>query len=116
MEDILDMKRFEIKDTEEQILMFKVKEFQCMAVKSNMGHWCAYIIIPEGHRFHGQNYEDIDIDCHGGLTYEGTLDQYESKLNGQWAIGWDYAHAMDVNALTTEAMIREDIANVVDQL
>ena len=54
------------------------------------------------------NYDDLDIYCHGGITYaenylrllgdindDGTDWEYELKdTSGVW-IGWDYAHCDD---------------------
>lgn len=43
-----------------------------------------YAKIPAGHPWHGRNYDDIDVEIHGGLTYGG----------GEW-IGFDTVHAGD---------------------
>ena len=57
-------------------------------------HPCCYIEIPEGHRYFGVSYDDInDIECHGGLTYSDSNNWFETKHG--WTIGWDYAHAND---------------------
>lgn len=44
-----------------------------------------YVQVPDNHPFYGLDYEDIDVNIHGGLTYaeEG------------W-IGFDTAHAFDI--------------------
>lgn len=56
------------------------------------GHWCAYIVCPECWGMGWQEASDrLDcsgIDVHGGVTYSHLVD-------GQWMIGWDYAHAGD---------------------
>lgn len=64
----------------------------------NLGtHPTAYIVIPKGHKLHGQDYDDIydicDIDVHGGLTYSDNELMHVKSEN--WFIGWDYAHAGD---------------------
>jgi hypothetical protein len=42
----------------------------CLAVRNDMGVWCGYVGIPEGHPWYGKGYEDLgDVDVHGGLTY-----------------------------------------------
>ena len=60
----------------------------------NLGtHPTAYIEIPKGHKLNGQDYDDIDLNVHGGLTYS------RHELLGidseNWYIGWDYAHCDD---------------------
>ena len=54
----------------------------------------AYIGIRSDHPLYGMDYDDIPIDCHGGLTFarEGNGDIWPS---GYWWYGWDYSHAGD---------------------
>lgn len=59
----------------------------------NLGtHPCAYVEVSST-TLNGKNYDDIDLQCHGGLTYS------HSRLKGikktGWYIGWDYAHYKD---------------------
>ena len=54
---------------------------------------CAYIGVPDGHPLAGFEYDDVPIDCHGGLTFSGGGDGYRPK--GFWWYGWDYAHFGD---------------------
>jgi len=63
----------------------------------NLGtHPTAYIRIPESHSCYKKDYDEIDIDVHGGLTYAKDYLHVENnvKMEG-WFIGWDYAHAGD---------------------
>ena len=55
-------------------------------------HPCAYIEIPKGYRFYEKSCGEIDIDCHGGLTYCGFRD---FGFGEKYYIGWDYAHYGD---------------------
>ena len=59
----------------------------------NLGtHPCAYVDVTETN-LNGKEYVDIDISCHGGLTYsEDYLRTVDKK---GWFIGWDYAHCSD---------------------
>ena len=45
----------------------------CMAHRGPLGAWCAYVGVPEGHPAYGQDYDDVDVDAHGGLTALGPL-------------------------------------------
>jgi hypothetical protein len=60
---------------------------------------CAYIGVPKGHPLYGKDYDEVDIDCHGGLTFsgEGSQDTSVYRTPGYWYFGWDYAHFGDVN-------------------
>jgi len=57
-------------------------------------HPCAYVEIPKSHPLYETDYDCIDIDCHGGLTFDGDLLFVDDSLKG-WYIGWDYAHPGD---------------------
>ena len=60
----------------------------------NLGgsHPCAYVVLPKNHVFNGVHYEDIPVECHGGLTYcADELEGVEIE-DGEYVVGWDYAH------------------------
>lgn len=59
-------------------------------------HPTAYIKIPKNHKYYNKDYDEIDIDVHGGLTYSKhyLYTSENEKLDG-WFIGWDYAHLGD---------------------
>lgn len=56
---------------------------------------CAYIGIPLEHPLAGQDYDDLPIDCHGGLTFSGSGNDDVYRPEGFWWYGWDYGHAGD---------------------
>lgn len=60
-------------------------------------HPCAYIMIPQSNKYFKKDFEEIDIDVHGGLTYSNKYLPFESEKddNKAWYIGWDYAHYGD---------------------
>lgn len=79
-------------------------------------HPCAYLGFPEGHKFYNKHYDDLEIDCHGGLTFSGM-----KGFSNKWLIGWDYAHFLDYTFFqpeghqwTTEEIIKE-IMGVIDE-
>lgn len=63
----------------------------------NLGmHPTAYIKIPKDHKYYQKDYEGIDIDVHGGITYSNhELHIGENEKIEGWFIGWDYAHFGD---------------------
>lgn len=86
-------------------------------------HPCAYVKIARNHPWFNKYYDDMNIDCHGGLTYG------RHGHNDYW-IGWDYSHYGDYNGseemfpedvrmggkkYTTEEIF-EDVKHVIDQL
>lgn len=97
----------------------------------NLGtHPTAYVKVPIAHQFHGKNYENVEIEVHGGLTYsDSTLRIRNDDLKGWW-FGWDYAHFGDYlgyeeiylkefnsNAKKwTTKEIYEDVKDVINQL
>ncbi len=59
-----------------------------------------YVIIPKGHKLYGVNYEEIDVNVHGGLTFSefaNDLDWSEMPEYSKdgWVVGFDTAHLYD---------------------
>jgi hypothetical protein len=65
--------------------------FEWKVLHNWMGHRCGYIYIPSNHPWFKKHYDNIDCDCHGGLTYSQTDDLIPEK----WCIGFDCAHYCD---------------------
>ena len=66
------------------------------AIVSYGTHPCCYVFLPKGHKYYGKEYDDIEISCHGGLTFsEKDLAFNPIFLKDTWVIGWDYAHCDD---------------------
>lgn len=55
-------------------------------------HPCAYIEIPKANKLYKKDYNDIDVTCHGGLTFGDFRDFGDGE---KYYIGWDYAHCDD---------------------
>lgn len=55
-----------------------------------------YVLVPDGHEFHGKSYYDIDVSVHGGLTFSEVISQGDDFgwRQGHW-IGFDTAHYGD---------------------
>ncbi|DAZ90110.1 Uncharacterised protein [Mycobacteroides abscessus subsp. bolletii] len=49
-----------------------------------------YVLVPEGHPWHGVPYFDIDVVVHGSLTYG------EMWPGNSYVIGFDTTHFLDV--------------------
>lgn len=75
-----------------------------------------YVIIPKEHRLHGLDYDDIDVDIHGGLTFSKLVDEkMTSKFNlepsdiGSWCIGFDTCHYEDSLLEWTKERVEEEV-------
>lgn len=55
-------------------------------------HPCGYVNVA-GTSLAGKDYADIDIACHGGLTFSEEISPVTCERG--WWIGWDYAHWND---------------------
>lgn len=90
-------------------------------------HPTAYVDVSNS-PLNGVLYDDIDISCHGGLTYSKKALRTVDKEG--WFIGWDYAHYGDYmdygdvlfnnmfqykKKWTTEEIV-EECKNVIDQI
>lgn len=82
-------------------------------------HPCAYVNIGNTSLDH-VDYDDIDIQCHGNLTYSmETLHDLDIK---GWFIGWDYAHPEDYIGGFTDGIkwtvkeIEEECIDVIEQV
>lgn len=73
---------------------FEYKGFPCVVLFTNMGHRCGYVGLPMENKYYTQNYDDIPIDCHGGLTYASFYLSLQEETN-LWWIGFDTAHCFD---------------------
>jgi len=62
------------------------------------GSLCAYVGLAKDHPLAGKSYDDLPVDCHGGLTYSG--DSLKGAPEGYWWYGWDYAHCDDQSTYT----------------
>ena len=73
---------------------FDYKGYHCV-IKRMMypsgGQLNGYVRLPKGHKFYGKGYDDIPVECHGGLTFAGELEDGDSD----YYIGFDTAHFQD---------------------
>jgi hypothetical protein len=90
---------------------FEHAELPCLMLRQTSGHWCGYVAVPPGHLLYGKDYDDVNVDVHGGLTYSeqrklswGSSNKYKIvpqniSLEGLpanvWWFGFDCAHSMD---------------------
>lgn len=80
----------------------------CLAVRNQMGAWCGYVGVAEGHVLYGTSYSEVQASVHGGLTFadkcrpSGNEAEDICHLPGPgepdhvWWLGFDCAHYMDL--------------------
>ena len=67
--------------------------FNCIIWRSFMGSWCGYVGVAEKHPAFGKDYNSVDVNVHGGLTFGNYRDRFELAL---WWLGFDCNHYMDL--------------------
>jgi len=83
----LDAIRFEYKGYECLVMRIVNQEPYAKEEHYFGGHVNGYVVIPKDHPFYGKNCDEIDFDCHGGITF--------SECSDTHLIGFDCAHSMD---------------------
>lgn len=87
----------------EDRIEFEHRGMACLMVRARHGSWCGYAAIPPGHPAHGKDYDNIDVDVHGGLTYanacQGAICHVAKpgEPDDVWWVGFDTAHCYDVS-------------------
>ena len=76
--------------------VWRIGEHWCVVARNSMGFYLGYVSVPEGHPWHGQSYDDITADVHGGLTFSNQRDDWE-VFDGDgappgWYVGFDLGH------------------------
>lgn len=56
-----------------------------------LGGLCGYVGLPKGHPAYGEDYDNIDVVVHGGLTYSD-----EDTKDSLYWVGFDCAHMNDL--------------------
>jgi hypothetical protein len=62
------------------------------------GNLNGYVILEKGHKYHGKGSDEIDVDCHGGLTWSSEAKELfpDELFTDEWVIGFDCAHYGDM--------------------
>lgn len=87
---------------------------------AQMGFLCGYVAVGPQHPYFEKEYDDIDIDVHGGLTYAAACDGdpdngvCHPSENGDhaWWFGFDCGHARDLTPGTRETVF--NICNMME--
>lgn len=75
-----------------------------LIVRNGVGALCGYVGVPPGHPAHGQHYDRVDANVHGGLTFAGGCHQATEKE-------WERAkNQNEIDKKTAEQYPRGDAA------
>lgn len=76
---------------------------RCLMLRNlRLGHWCGYVAVPPGHPYYGKDYDGLDVEVHGGLTYADACagDICHKAKPGEpddlWWLGFDCGHFLDL--------------------
>lgn len=89
-------------DGEPDRVEWKVKGLPALIVRSDLGNLCGYVAVPPGHPSHGKDYDLVDVNVHGGLTYAGACSGEichkvaKGEPDDVWWLGFDCGHAWDL--------------------
>ena len=71
-----------------------------------------YVKLKDNSKFLEDDYDDIPIECHGGLTFK---DEREILGKGMW-IGFDTAHFFDNYETKNVEFVENECKNIINQL
>ncbi|HWY98119.1 MAG TPA: hypothetical protein VNY36_03440 [Bacteroidia bacterium] len=78
------------------------KDHEYLIVLNSLGHRCGYVALKPEHEYSKPKYyyDDLDIECHGGLTFMSAQHSLKELLpvvcNDVW-IGFDCGHCTDLS-------------------
>lgn len=79
----------------------------CLIVRGPTGALCGYVGVPESNTLFEKDYDTVDVDVHGGLTFSDRCRPVDEASTGichtgevankiVWWLGFDCAHAGDL--------------------
>ena len=86
----------------------RVTELPCLAVRHPRGgYWCGYVGVTKDHPAFEKDYDNVDVDVHGGLTFAAHC-QADTETgichipeagepDDVWWFGFDCAHLGDTS-------------------
>ncbi len=91
-------------------------DLDCLIHRGPLGALCGYVAVTEGHPAFEKNYNEVDVEVHGGLTYANFCQETDDEsygichvpLEGRpervWWLGFDCGHYQDL----VPSMLRDD--------
>lgn len=91
-------------------------------VTTEHGWGNGYVLIPKGHKLHGVDYNNINVNVHGGLTFAKLAKECVDYFNIEpediegWLIGFDTAHSNDTIEDWSKERVEEETNKLKEQL
>ena len=90
-----------------------------MELKRGWGN--GYVVIPPIHPWHNKDYNDIDVEVHGGLTFGEPYEtlswpELTEADKGHWIIGFDTCHYSDTKERWPKEAVREETKILMKQV
>lgn len=86
---------------EPDFVRFRHLGLPCLITRQDhSGHLCGYVAVPLGHPWHGEDYDAIDAEVHGRITYCNPCAHNvchvpkPGESDDVWWVGFDCAHGM----------------------
>lgn len=79
----------------------------CMIIRNHQGALCGYVGVPPGHKYFKEDYNDVPVSVHGGLTYGAECSGHichvpePGEPDHVWWLGFDCGHAGDISPAFT---------------
>lgn len=76
----------------------------CLIIRNSFGVLCGYVGVSKNHPLFEKEYDDADVEVHGGLTFSGHCSPNKEGVchivedgedDNVWWLGFDCAHYMD---------------------
>lgn len=84
----------------------------------SVGWGNGYVVLDKNHPWNGKDYDDIDVETHGGLTFANSAKSLDKKIwpeitdeeraNESWVIGFDTAHLNDSPITCPESYVKAE--------
>ena len=118
-----------ITQTEAKLVKYEVMgDFPTAIWLNHFGAHCGYLGVPKSHPWFGKDYNDLDVEVHGGLTYANGAPDFPYATGLEiWWVGFDCGHFMDYmpgmpsggdedpSAFKDEAYVRTEIEGLARQ-
>lgn len=84
---------------------------------SEHGWGNGYVLIPEGHKYYGLDYDEIPVNVHGGLTFaEHIKDDDRGNFSDGFWVGFDTAHHNDNMTNWPKSRVLEETIDLFKQI
>ena len=88
---------------EEDRIEWRHKGLPSHMVRNHQGNWCGYVGITKENPFFEKDYDKVDVEVHGGLTYSDKCGGHichtpkPGEDGNVWWLGFDCGHAWDAS-------------------